>query len=130
MRDRFDVVVVGAGAAGIAALRRLEQGGIDAVALEARDRVGGRAQTVMTSAGFPVDCGAGWVHSADENVLAGPIGQAGFTLDRTPPHWMKQAFNQDFSAQDRRPSGGAFNALDAGREAAARTGTARPASDL
>jgi monoamine oxidase len=130
MRDRFDVVVVGAGAAGIAALRRLKETGLDAVALEARERVGGRAHTVITSAGFPVDCGAGWVHSADENVLAGPIEQAGFTLDRTPPHWMKQAFNQDFSAEDQRAYREAFNALDRRLEAAAQGGLDRPASDL
>lgn len=130
MRDRFDVVVVGAGAAGIAALRRLAQAGVDAVALEARDRVGGRAHTVMTSAGFPVDCGAGWVHSADENVLAKPIEQAGFTLDRTPPHWMKQAFNRDFSAADQRAYREAFDALDTRLEAAAKTGIDRPASDF
>ena len=130
MRDRFDVVVVGAGAAGIAALRRLTQGGVEAVALEARDRVGGRAHTITTTAGFPVDCGAGWVHSADENPLAGPIEQAGFTLDRSPPHWMKQAFNQDFPAEAQRAYRTAFNALDERLQAAARTGVDRRASDL
>ncbi|THD56594.1 FAD-dependent oxidoreductase [Phenylobacterium sp.] len=130
MRDRFDAVVIGAGAAGIAALRRLAQAGVDAVALEARERVGGRAHTVMTSAGFPVDCGAGWVHSADENALAGPIEEAGFSLDRTPPHWMKQAFNQDFSAADQRAYREVFNALDRRLEAAAKTGVDRPASDF
>jgi monoamine oxidase len=130
VKDHFDVVVVGAGAAGIAALRRLTERGVDAVALEARGRVGGRAHTIETSAGFPVDCGAGWVHSADENPLAGPIEQAGFTLDRSPPHWMKQAFNQDFSEADQRAYRQAFNALDARLEAAAKTGVDRPASDL
>jgi monoamine oxidase len=130
MRDRFDVVVVGAGAAGIAALRRLERMGVDAVALEARDRVGGRAHTVLTSERFPVDCGAGWVHSADENLLAGPIEQAGFTLDRSPPHWMRQAFNQDFSAKDQRAYREAFDALEQRLQAAAQTGIDRPASDF
>jgi monoamine oxidase len=130
VRDRFDVVVVGAGAAGIAALRRLTKGRVEAVALEARDRVGGRAHTITTTAGFPVDCGAGWVHSADENPLAGPIGQAGFTLDRSPPHWMKQAFNRDFSAEEQRAYRAAFNALDERLQAAAGAGPDRPASDL
>src|ERR1700743_886911 len=130
MRDHFDVVVVGAGAAGIAALQRLGRGGLDAVALEARGRVGGRAHTLQTRAGFPVDCGAGWVHSADENPLAGPIEQAGFTLDRTPPHWMSQAFNQDFPAEAQRAYRAAFNALDERVDAAARSGIDRPASEL
>ncbi|HEX3885963.1 MAG TPA: NAD(P)/FAD-dependent oxidoreductase [Phenylobacterium sp.] len=130
MRDRYDVVVVGAGAAGIAALRRLTQTGLDAVALEARERVGGRAHTLMTAAGFPVDCGAGWVHSADENLLSQPIEKAGFTLDRTPPHWLRQAFNRDFSAADQRAYRAAFNALDERLQAAAKTGVDRPASDF
>jgi monoamine oxidase len=130
VQDRFDVVVVGAGAAGIAALRRLEAAGLDVVALEARDRVGGRAHTIQTTAGFPVDCGAGWVHSADQNLLAKPIEQAGFTLDRSPPHWMKQAFNQDFSAADQEAYRRAFGALDERLEAAAATGIDRPASEL
>jgi len=130
VNDRFDVVVVGAGAAGIAALRRLKAAGVDAVALEARDRVGGRAHTIATVAGFPVDCGAGWVHSADENPLAKPIEAAGFTLDRSPPHWMKQALNRDFSEADQRAYRAAFNALDERLEAAAKTGVDRPASDF
>ncbi|THD58296.1 NAD(P)/FAD-dependent oxidoreductase [Phenylobacterium sp.] len=130
MRDRYDVVVVGAGAAGIAGLRRLGRGGLEVVALEARDRVGGRAHTIRTAGGFPVDCGAGWLHSADENPLAEPIAAAGFTLDKSPPHWMKQAFNRDFSEEDQRAYRQAFNALDARLEAAAGTGADRPASDL
>jgi monoamine oxidase len=130
VRDRFDVVVVGAGAAGIAALRRLTGAGVDAGVLEARDRVGGRAHTVATAAGLPVDLGAGWVHSADENPLAGPIADAGFTLDRSPPHWMKQAFNKDFSEAEQRAYRAAFNALDERLHAAAQTGVDRPASDF
>ena len=102
MRDRFDVVVVGAGAAGIAALRRLSEAGVDALALEARDRIGGRAHTIATATGFPVDCGAGWVHSADENPLAKPVEAAGFTLDRSPPHWMRQSFNKNFPPVEQR----------------------------
>jgi monoamine oxidase len=134
VKDHFDVVVVGAGAAGIAALRRLTLAGVDAVALEARARVGGRAHSLTTSVDFPVDCGAGWVHSADENPLTGPIEQAGFTLDRSPPHWMKQAFNKDFPAADQRDYRRAFDALDeriqAAAQTATQTGVDRPASDL
>ena len=130
MQDSFDAVIVGAGAAGIAALRRLAGRGLSVVALEARDRVGGRAHTVLLRPDLPVDCGAGWVHSADENPLTGPIAAAGFTLDRSPPHWMKQAFNRDFSEEDQRAYRQAFNALDVRLEAAAATGVDRPASDF
>ena len=130
MQDRFDVVVVGAGAAGIAALRHLVRHDLEVVVLEARDRVGGRAQTIHTTAGFPVDCGAGWLHSADNNLLAKPIARAGFTLDKSPPHWMKQAFNQDFPDADQRAYRRAFNALDERLDAAAKTGVDRAACDL
>jgi monoamine oxidase len=130
MRDRFDVAVVGAGAAGIAALRRLSAAGLSAVTLEARSRVGGRTHTVLARPGLPVDCGAGWVHSADENLLTGPIEAAGFTLDRGPPHWTRQAFNRDFPPQDQRAFRDALAALEARIEVAAKTGVDRPASDF
>lgn len=130
MQDRFDVTVVGAGAAGIAALRRLSGVGLSAVALEARPRVGGRAHTLLARPDLPVDCGAGWVHSADENLLAEPIEQAGFTLDRTPPPWTRQAINQDFPPQDQQAFRMALEAFEERLQAAAAAGIDRPASDL
>jgi monoamine oxidase len=82
-----DVAVFGAGAAGIGALRRLvEAGGRRVIALEARDRVGGRVNTIAP-AGFALDRGAEWLHSADINPLS-PIAQSlGFTVHRRPPEW-------------------------------------------
>ena len=48
--DAIRVLVVGAGVAGLAVTRALHQGGLQAVAFEARDRVGGRVHGVpMTS---------------------------------------------------------------------------------
>jgi monoamine oxidase len=130
MQDRFDVAVVGAGAAGIAALRRLNAEGLSAVALEARSRVGGRTHTVQASAGLPVDCGAGWVHSADQNLLTEPIERAGFTLERTPPHWMRPSFNKNFPPQDQQAFRAALAALEERVHAAARLGVDRPASEF
>jgi monoamine oxidase len=82
-----DVAVVGAGAAGIGALRRLvEAGGLNVLGLEARDRVGGRVHTIAP-VGFALDRGAEWLHSADINPLS-PIAQGhGFTVHRRRPHW-------------------------------------------
>ncbi len=57
-----DVVVVGAGAAGIAAARSLRGAGRDVTILEARDRVGGRVWTTRDLAPFPVELGAEYVH--------------------------------------------------------------------
>ena len=79
--------MIGAGAAGIGATRRLvEAGGVTVLALEARGRVGGRVNTIEP-AGFPLDRGAEWLHSADRNPLS-PIAQRlGFSVHRRPPEW-------------------------------------------
>jgi monoamine oxidase len=84
--EETDVVVIGAGAAGVAAARRLAAARVPTVVLEARSRIGGRAWT-MRGAGQPLDLGCGWLHSADENEWAAVAATVGFTLDRTPPPW-------------------------------------------
>lgn len=63
-----DVVVVGAGFAGLTAARRLVQLGYDVVVLEGRDRVGGRSSTA-TIAGVPVDLGGTFVGPTQDAVL-------------------------------------------------------------
>ena len=85
--SEVDIAVIGAGAAGIGAARRLvEAGAVSVLVLEARDRVGGRVHTIAP-AGFPLDRGAEWLHSADRNPLA-PIAQRlGFSVYRRPPEW-------------------------------------------
>jgi monoamine oxidase len=72
-----DVVVVGAGAAGLAAARALRGAGRPAVVLEASGRIGGRAWTVHPPEldGVWFDMGAIWLHSAERNPLV-PIAQA------------------------------------------------------
>lgn len=56
-----DVVVIGAGAAGIAAARRLVAEGLEVVVIEAADRIGGRAWTDTETLGQPFDRGASWL---------------------------------------------------------------------
>ncbi len=63
-----DVVVVGAGFAGLTAARELVRLGHDVLVLEARDRVGGRSSTA-TVAGVPVDLGGTWVGPTQDEVL-------------------------------------------------------------
>jgi monoamine oxidase len=59
------VVIVGAGAAGLAAARRLHDRGIDFLLLEARERPGGRAYTVASTHGsYPIELGAEFIHGA------------------------------------------------------------------
>jgi monoamine oxidase len=87
LASEVDVAVIGAGAAGIAAARRLvEAGGVSVLALEARERAGGRAWTIEAG-GHPADFGCEWLHSADRNVLV-PLAQGlGLALDRRRPDW-------------------------------------------
>jgi monoamine oxidase len=61
-----DVVIVGAGAAGIAAAHALKSAGRKAIILEARNRTGGRAFT-DASLGAAYDAGAMFIHWAERN---------------------------------------------------------------
>jgi monoamine oxidase len=64
-----DIVIIGAGAAGIGAGLALTRLGIPHIILEAKHRVGGRAYSDTSSLGHLWDQGCHWLHSADQNVL-------------------------------------------------------------
>ncbi|MEZ5773903.1 MAG: NAD(P)/FAD-dependent oxidoreductase [Hyphomicrobiaceae bacterium] len=83
MGSTVDVVVVGAGAAGLAAGRRLQQAGISFKVIEARQRVGGRAFTDQTSfEGLPFDHGCHWLHTASINPLRQEADRLGIAYHR------------------------------------------------
>lgn len=124
-----DVAIIGAGAAGVAAARALGGAPLDVVVLEARDRIGGRAHTVDRN-GSGLDMGCGWLHSADENVLAALAEDEGFGLDRTPPPWRSQAFNHEMSPDDQAAFGEAFAAFEDRVAEAAGRGEEGPAATL
>ena len=91
-----EVAIIGGGAAGIAAGRRLAKAAIDCLIIEARPRLGGRAWTVNDRAGHALDAGCGWLHSADRNPWA-PIAQAqGYTIDKTLPPWERRSMSIGF----------------------------------
>lgn len=63
-----DVLVLGAGIAGLAAARTLVDKGLRVIVLEARDRIGGRLWT-DSSLGLPLDLGASWIHGVNGNPI-------------------------------------------------------------
>ena len=72
MTERYtQVVVIGAGAAGLAAARRLHERGIDFLLIEARERAGGRAYTASSAHGsYPIELGAEFIHGAARSTRA------------------------------------------------------------
>jgi monoamine oxidase len=68
--EQCDVVVIGAGLAGLSAARRLQEAGLDVVVLEARDRVGGRTLSATEDGGRLVEYGGQWVGPTQDHVLA------------------------------------------------------------
>ena len=76
-----DVVIVGAGAAGIAAARRLTAEGRRVALLEASGRIGGRCITDTKTFGVPFDRGAHWIHIPETNPVL-RLGREGFQIDQ------------------------------------------------
>src|SRR6185503_18444831 len=65
-----DVAVVGAGMAGLAAATELQRRGASFTVLEARDRVGGRLQSVELQPGMFIDVGGQWVGPTQDRLYA------------------------------------------------------------
>jgi monoamine oxidase len=72
-----DVVIVGAGVAGLATMRALEEKGLRTQIVEARDRIGGRIHTVRDPrVPYPIELGAEFVHGEAREVVE-IVDQAG-----------------------------------------------------
>jgi monoamine oxidase len=65
----FEVIVIGAGASGIAAAKKLSDSGINVRILEARDRIGGRIHTEKNLFGYPIDLGAILITQQKDNPM-------------------------------------------------------------
>ena len=85
----LDVVVVGAGAAGLIAARELTRAGLRVRIVEARERVGGRAWTDREPLGVPIDRGCAWLHAADRSPWTGYAREQGFTVVERSPDWQQ-----------------------------------------
>ena len=96
-----DVAIIGAGAAGLGAAHALKDSGLSVIVLEARDRVGGRAHTIMAAPDITFDLGCGWLHSADKNSFV-EIAEAAELRDRQGPAALARARLRQGFPQDER----------------------------
>jgi monoamine oxidase len=78
--EDVEVVIVGAGSAGLAAAHVLQAAGRSFHLIEALDRIGGRAWTTTDRFGLPFDIGCAWLHAADRNPYFPEAQQAGWSL--------------------------------------------------
>src|ERR1700694_2845045 len=79
-----DIVVIGAGAAGIAAARRIQAANRKVIVVEATGQVGGRCLTDTTSFEVPFDRGARWMHNPDTNPMIRLAAPAGLEVYSAP----------------------------------------------
>jgi monoamine oxidase len=124
VKRRSDVIVIGAGAAGLAAAEALSRGGASVVVLEARARAGGRIWTRrMRGWPLPIELGAEFVHGKNDDLfeLARP---AGLLIDRLPDVHFESAGSRW------RRSSGVWKQFDAITRKMRRTGRDRSVAEF
>ena len=67
--DQVEVIVIGAGAAGLVAAAELAESGLSVVVVEARERIGGRIYSVTGPQQFPMELGAEFIHGRPSEIL-------------------------------------------------------------
>ena len=122
----MDVVIVGAGAAGIGAGLALQAAGVPFVMVEAADRVGGRAYTDTHSLHAPWDQGCHWFHCADVNPLVPWADRLGVDYEKrdridlsrnwVAGHWLDDAALARSGAQIDAAFGAVYAAAERGEE--------------
>lgn len=95
MTRETDVVVIGAGAAGLAAGARLRAAGVACEIIEAAPIAGGRAATDTTTLGVPFDLGCHWLHDARDNPFTALADARGFRVGRSSPVPRRRLFLGD-----------------------------------
>jgi monoamine oxidase len=110
LSTEVDIVIVGGGAAGVSAARRLASSGFSILLLEASSRLGGRAWT-QEIRGLDLDLGCGWLHSADRNAWAVIAKHAGVPLDQSRAAWGAQYRDLGFTPAEQAEAWQAFESF-------------------
>src|SRR4051812_37377683 len=101
MTSSSDVIVVGAGLAGLTAARDLREAGRQVLLLEGRDRVGGRAwNRPMEGVGAPIELGGAWVNRAHQRFADAEMERYGLRVatDPMPPARFRWRFHREAGA--------------------------------
>lgn len=127
--SEVDIVIVGAGAAGLAAGQALAAAKANFLILEARSRAGGRGWT-LEAGGFPLDLGCGWLHSAETNPFVDEAAKLDILLDRSTAPWQRPAFAGNFPMREQADYRQTWEAFYERLEAAAETSPDQPAASF
>lgn len=90
-----EIIVVGAGLAGLTAARDMKVAGLDVTVLEAREHIGGRAYTDQNT-GIPLDMGASWILGINQSATYELAVEAGVAVS-APFTWDSQGYVFDGS---------------------------------
>lgn len=107
-----DVVVIGAGSAGIAAARKLMAEGLEVVVIEAAGQIGGRAVTDTAALGQPFDRGASWLQGPADLPHLAVARERGYGLiDHSNPRDVLYIGDRVADARERRARDRAWSAV-------------------
>jgi monoamine oxidase len=127
--NEYDLIIVGAGAAGIATAHAARDAGIRSIVVEAQDRVGGRAFTDYESFTQPFDHGCQWLHAAGINPLRPIADRLGFRYRRGEVDirvhdgdwWLNDTIVEEYRTMYGETYGAMAAAGEAGQDVAAAT---------
>lgn len=97
--QEYDIIIIGAGAAGLMAARELARAGKKTIVLEARDRIGGRVHTVISRNGEYLEYGPEFIHG-DLPITKSLLAEAGLAFHLAAGSWWQFRKGQLIRSQE------------------------------